>query len=439
MSNESIKKIAALGIIGILFIILVVAAFFIKNPTEDIPIDIPIGGHGQSGERPEESPVYIQINENETNLDHESLELKYIIRDSNLTLSALGKYYAYDGYYVFPDRNIKIKKSYNRILNLVFLNDYKSSIVNGIDVKTKKNDIINKLGSPNYNEGNLLIYKTNEYYIIFNEALGEVSVYFRNNDNLEAFWNLYNMYLNDKDLKGYVSALTKEYPAYTRYIYDSDGLELLYSDLGIRLYFKEFNKENGVYLYSNYQSDKDEYSKDNLKKLEDVHIKNLNLIGREEIDRTSYEEKKKNFSLPAKIYSDNKIYNYINTSDSYLNIQKEVVESSDRKLEKEYKNIKEFPKYSIYFESNNPRYSFNNVSIISKNSNRHYNLDSAKVADYLLLTEDYVYFSIKYDGISRININTGKIESIIHDMDKYELKYIKNKYLFFDDVRIKIF
>lgn len=432
LSDKNLKKIAVIASIAIIFIIFVLIAIF-KKPEEEVVPDVPIGGHGQAdSEKPDVIETYFEIDEKEIELSVESEELLKIIRNPSLELKNLGDYYIYDGYNVFANRNIKIKKSYNKVLSIVFFNEYNHNIVNGLSVKSGKADILNKLGLPNYNENDLMVYKTKDYYIIFNNKLNETSVYFKAKEDLEVFWSFYKMYLDTKNLKGFISNLTNTYPAYTEYRYDTDGLELFYSDLGIRLYFKEGDNENGIYLYSNYSDNGvEEYSIEKLKNLAGVNYEKSNLLTREETERTIKETKKKELSLPEKVYTDYSIYSNLNILDSYRN------RKIDPENNKEYKIYKELSNYRIYFERNSSSYTFTNVSIISKKDSKNYNINTAKVADNLLLTENYVFYSIKNEGVFRVNINTGKTIRLFSGEGKFELKYIKENDLYYDDSKIK--
>lgn len=435
INNENKKKIIVILILLLIFILLILFAFVFNKKIEEPIVEVPIGKHGKTEEKEKDKKIDISINENEIDLKATSIELSYLLKNPKTHLNNFGDSYIYDGYYVFPKRQIKIKKSYDTVLNLVFFNSYKGNIISDVNVNTNALNIVSKLGTPNYNENGVVIYKTKDYYAIFNTNNKEVSIQFRKSPNLEVFWNLYNMYLNTNDLKSYISGLTKNYPYYTEYNYDTDGLELIYADFGIRLYFKQFDSENGIYIYSNYDNNIKEYSLENIKKLPNVYYKNANLIVQEEIKRIAYEKQKKDFVIPEKLYSDNKIYKNINVLKSYANIKQEKDERTGES--KEYKELLNLNKYKVYYEFNNRKYTFSNVSIISKIGNNHYNINTAKVADNLLLTENYLFYSIKNEGIFRIDVNTGIVTELYIGEGKFELKYIKNNEIYYDDTKTR--
>lgn len=424
------KLITILVLLGI-FVLYIVLALLFKSPKIEEKPNVPHGEHGQSGDKDNNIETYITISEREVNLQINTIELLHIINNPKISLNSFGEYYVYDGYYVFPKRHIKIKKSFDKILSVVFFKEYTGKILKDVNVTSSNSNIISSLGEPNYNENDTIVYKTKDCYIIFDTKQQQVSAYLRNEVDLTDFWALYEVYLKTNDLKRYISEVTKRYPVYTQYNYDSDGLELIYADLGIRLFFKEFETDNGIYLYSNYKNENEEFSIDKVKTLQGVIYKNYNLILKEEIERLSIEKGKSEFSLPEKIYSDNGIYENINVLQSYLEKVKETEE------EKEYKKLDKLSKYTVYFDLSSSRYTFNNVSIISKTNSNNFNINTAKVADNLLLTENYVFFSIKNEGIFRLNVNTGVVIELFIGEGNFELKYIKNNELYYDNMKIK--
>lgn len=436
-NNESNKKkMIAIGVLALIFIIFIVASLLIKKPeVQEIP-DVPIGEHGNSTNDDKPLETDVSISEREVELTAVSTELVYILKNPKANLQNFGEYYLYDGYYVFPNRNIKIRKSFDKILNIVFFNQYKENIVQTVNVKTSSSDLIKELGQANHNENGIIVYKTKNYYIIFDTVRTETTVYFRGVADLQMFWNFHSMYQQTNDLKAFISSITKYYPAYTKYDYDSDGLELTYSDLGIRLYFKEFDSNNGIYLYSNFENDGNaEHTIDKLTQKQNVYYKNFNLFLKDEIQRADLEQRKKTFSMPEKIYSDDERYNNINVLKSYLNKKKE--KDPETEIEKEYKALTSLPKYKVYYTLNSKRYKFADVSIISKTGNNHYNINTPKVADNLLLLEDYLFYSVANEGIFRININTGAVTEIIIGTGSFELKYVNGQYLYYDNTSIK--
>lgn len=432
LKNKNKNKFIFLGIIGGIFILYILFALISPKPSVEEDPNVPWGEQGQIADPNTSVESYVTVDEKEVDLSVISIELLNIIKNPKMDLKSFGEYYIYDGFYVFPQRQIKIKKSYDSILNIVFFDEYKTDILKNVNVQTSSVNIITNLGNPNYNENDLLVYKTKDYYIIFDTKNYQASAYLRYNRDLNEFWQFYEIYLKTGDLKRFISDITKKYPSYAKYSYDSDGLELIYADLGIRLFFKEFDNESGIYLYSNYHNDKEEFSVDNLKKYNNINYKNYNLVMKEEIERIADEQIKLNFSLPDKIYFDNSIYKNINVMESYL---KKVLATQD---EKEYKILEKIDKYTVYYNFSNTNYTFSNVSIVSKTDNKNFNINTAKVADNLLLTDKHVFYSIANEGIFRINVNTGSVIEVYIGEGNLELKYIKDNFLYFDDVKIKI-
>lgn len=431
-SEKNFKKTLVVIVMIILILIAFILSNIIKKEEPELETKVPIGGHGEEkDDQKKELRTDYQINEKAVNLKESATELTYILKNRSAKLDNFGDFYIYDGYYMFPKRNIKIKKSHNSIINIVFMNSYTSNILGDVGVNSTEEKITKTLGIPNHSENGVLTYRTNKYYAIFDTNIKEVSIYFKDKLDSEVFWMYYKRYEFEKDLKNYISDLTTRYPSYYKYEYDSDGLELVYTNYGIRIYFKEKDEGSAIYLYSDFEENiSSEAEMSGIREYSDVKILNTNLVLKEETLRKSYEAKQKEYSIAGKIYSNNRIYKHINVLNSYNDINKD----EEKKLE--YKNLAELYKYHIYFEEKDSRYVFNNVSIIKKN-NMNYNINTAKVADSLLLTHDYVFYSIKNEGIFRLNVNTGQNIQIYSDRGEFELKYLKNTYLHFDDKQIK--
>ena len=110
INEKNKKKLIILGIIVLIFIIFILYAFVFYKKEEKEPEEIPIGQHGSADKGDKQINTYISINEREVDLKAASVELTYILKNPKAKLSSFSEYYIYDGYYVFPQRKIKIKK-----------------------------------------------------------------------------------------------------------------------------------------------------------------------------------------------------------------------------------------------------------------------------------------------------------------------------------------
>lgn len=432
-SEKHIKKTLIVLAILLLIFIAFIISFFSKQPEPQTEVRVPIGGHVDNKDDEEQKGIQTdyRINEKTVSIKETSTELIYILKNRNSKLNNFGESYIYDGYYVFPKRRVKIKKSYDNIISIVFMSTYSPNILGDVGVNSNEDKINKTLGVPNHSKKGVLTYKTEKYYAIFDTNKKEVSVYFKDKLDSEVFWMYYDRFEFENNLKNYISDLTTKFPSYYRYEYDNKGLELIYTNYGIRLYFKQNDKLSGVYLYSDFEENiKDESEMKRIKEYSKVKVLDTNLALSEDVLRRNNESKKEKNILEGKIYSNNKIYKHINVLNGYNQIK------TDEEKKLEYKEFPKLEKYHIYFEQNDSRYTFSEVSIIKLNK-LNYNINTAKVADYLLLTPDYVFYSIKGDGIYRVNINTGESVDLYRGMEEFELQYINNNYLHFDDTQIR--
>lgn len=170
----------------------------------------------------------------------------------------------YEGYDIFFDEGIKVKRienqvltdngSGNKIYNLIFTKKYNEKIINNITVTTSLQDIVSILGTPQFGEvdNNIIGYKTDKFYIFFNSN-NEVSIYRIENPNKEEFSKIVTNFINERNSVNLVSRLMELWPDYDSYTENKEknSKELLYTLYGIRIQFNVDN-EHGVILYSNF-------------------------------------------------------------------------------------------------------------------------------------------------------------------------------------------
>lgn len=160
----------------------------------------------------------------------------------------------YDNYDIFFDEGIKVKIVNGNIFNLIFNDRYKEEIINGITTQNTKDEIISKLGEPQfyYDYQNVFGYKSDDIYIFFSD--NEVSVYpitETDNDTENFFPELVNNFMQAKNINDFVYALTSKWQDYNEYDYNNRTY-LLYSLRGIKINFDN-SGEPGITIYSNYE------------------------------------------------------------------------------------------------------------------------------------------------------------------------------------------
>lgn len=154
-------------------------------------------------------------------------------------------------YDVYGNEGIQVRNVYKKVFNIVFKENYTNPIINGIIPEMSKEEIIEILGEPTItsNETEIFGYKGKEIYVFF--AYGDISVYRLEEYDSTEFSKLVENYINETDVKKFVSGITDVWPDYDQYYYDEDFINLVYTLKGIKIQFNITNN-HGVVIYNNY-------------------------------------------------------------------------------------------------------------------------------------------------------------------------------------------
>ena len=158
----------------------------------------------------------------------------------------------FQNYYVYFDEGIKTRRISGKIYNIIFTKNYVKSVVNGFTVGEKHDIIINRLGTPTFQneDGSIIGYKSEDIYIFFEED--QISIY-RNIEEtgFDEFFELADKLLNDEySLLEFMNELTYLWPDYEKYTYDAETVFLSYPNKGIDIKIN-YDNMNGIILYNN--------------------------------------------------------------------------------------------------------------------------------------------------------------------------------------------
>ncbi|MBR6033571.1 MAG: hypothetical protein IKP28_02360 [Clostridia bacterium] len=157
----------------------------------------------------------------------------------------------FEDYDIYFDEGIEVKTIDGKVYNIIFTEKYKETILNGLRVNDTKEKITNALGKPSFSDPSVIGYKGKDIYVFFSE--NEISVYrVQTFEDMKDFLNLWNTFLNEKDVKSFVNKVTDIWPGYSEFLYDSNFVYLKYTLKGIVIQFN-VTTENGIVLYNNFQ------------------------------------------------------------------------------------------------------------------------------------------------------------------------------------------
>lgn len=238
----------------------------------------------------------------EIEINIKSTELKKLINNSwKISDSTFGtKDSMFNNYNIYFNEGISVRKINGQVFNIVFTSNYPNEIVEGITTKTSKEDIIKKLGTPQFEStnNNIIGYKSKDIYMFF--ADNEISVYrVEKKFDTSKFVTAVEEFSKDSDLIKLVNEVKKNWPDYDIYKYDEDYVYIQYSLKGISIKYN-YNNNNGIFIYNNYYGEVSESTtieqivENGTQILENMYIKNEDLVLEAEINRIK--EKQKIFS-----------------------------------------------------------------------------------------------------------------------------------------------
>ncbi|HOZ55141.1 MAG TPA: hypothetical protein PK993_03790 [Clostridia bacterium] len=345
---------------------------------------------------------YIEIQE--INYLVNSNELQQLINKNWIVEDSLfgTKDSIYRNYNIFFDEGISVRKINGKIFNIVFNSNYKNEVVNGLKTTSSKKEIIDKLGNPQFEQNEIIGYKTENTYIFFNN--NEISVYKSDNkfETIE-FSDLVSNYIQDKDLVKFTSNLKNIWSDYDLYEYNSNYLILQYSLKGIQICLN-YKGNSGINVYTNFKG---------------------NIVPNLEIENTLNNENQ----LPKEVYFKNENLVFLAEKQRIVN-QKEikydlgnVIKNSSNDFIIDIKELEN----SVYA-----------ISFVSSNLNKP-NRELKEYINYGIWKDDENFiYSVKQKGIYNYNVKNNLYSTLITGKQEFNIKKITDNTLEFDNTKIEI-
>lgn len=302
----------------------------------------------------------------------------------------------YNGYDIYFDEGIEVRKIQGKIYNIVFTEKYTESVVNDIKTSDTLQTVRLKLGEPSFEDkGNGVIgYKGENYYVFFGN--NEISVYRRESVDTDVVLNLLTKYRNDElDLLGFMNELTDVWPDYNEYDYNSSSVYISYALKGFEIKIN-YNNERGFIFYNNFNA------------------------------------------------SESKLENYLDSDDYKAYLQTDVVFKTevDRRLENRdmkanvyifadnyYKNNT----YDIYFERTNEEDIVKTYFISNDSSKPNRELNDS-INTFGWISDNYFIFSKTGKGLYSLDMTTGIVSSLILDDKQFEITETGDAYIVYDGI-----
>lgn len=329
----------------------------------------------------------------------------------------------YNDYDIYFEEGIELKTLGGKVYNIVFNEKYNKNVINNLKVNEKKENIINTLGKPQFEEENLIGYKGKDFYIFFSK--NAISVYRIENDyQTEEFLEIFTKFQENKNAKEFVNEITNLWTDSNKYYYDSDYIYLEYALKGVCIQFN-VSTENGIILYNNFNGkfnneiSLDNISEENLPEHVYLHT-DEDLVFLQEKERAYYTTK----------YDLEEYYNMIDEND-YIR-----EETGNNTCFTDKQSNLFYLEYYIHEEKDGIR----EVKFVSKdreNPNSEL-IRHKKINSYGWLNDEEFVYSVNQEGIYSYNAKTRELKAIITGKEKYEIKKIEDNILYYDETKIKL-
>lgn len=160
-----------------------------------------------------------------------------------------------NNYSIYEDEGIKIRNIARKVYNIIFTENYTENIINNINVRTSKDDVIKILGEPTFESDYLGLYgyKGNDIYVFF--ASDGISVYrIEKEYETDEIMNALKTFQQEKNIKNFTNTLTDIWNDYDLYDRGENFVNLTYSLKGLQIAFN-LTSNHGIIIYNNYNGE----------------------------------------------------------------------------------------------------------------------------------------------------------------------------------------
>lgn len=280
----------------------------------------------------------------------------------------------------------------------MFLNStYDKPIVNDIKITDDMQTVISKLGEESrkyINSEDSIILEDDRIYLLLDMKNHIGYVYFKRDAQISKFMEYVDKYLKDRDMKSFVNSMTETYKEYDKFEYNSRKVHLVYSTLGIEIYATNTDKiNNGINIYENskyYEMLKNKY------------------LGLDINKNNNYEVIKPEIELGVIFKQEDLVENQMKYR---IEREKVIGEAYVTDIENKF-NV------AVLGDNTDARDSdgqvFNRCVVCFDDPKiERYNLNAAGTADSIVVTNNYIYYSLNNSGIFRLEPYSRKVEKII--------------------------
>lgn len=154
----------------------------------------------------------------------------------------------FNSYDIYFDEGIEVRKINNQVFNIVFTDKYVGNLVNNITTSTSKEEIINILGEPTFEDAqtDVIGYKGKDIYVFFNTE-SQISIYrVEKNEIKSEISDLINKYNDETNNTKLIEEMKEIWNEYDKYKTTEYSIELRYTFRGLQI------NSDTIKIYSNY-------------------------------------------------------------------------------------------------------------------------------------------------------------------------------------------
>ncbi len=307
-----------------------------------------------------------------------------------------------DGYDIYFNDGIEIKIVNDKIFNVIFLPNYNEEILPNIKVNTTLEDIVSNLGTPTFGsvKEKLIGYKLENMYVFFSKE--NVSVYRREDTKgLTTISDiLKNVNDNNYDLTALSSFIGEAWQDYDNLVdFPDNGYEQDYILKGVKLVVGT-SKENGLYVYNNYEGTI-------------YNEKTFSSLNKENVTIDSKHLVLKNTDL---VYETEK-----------ARIDKYIFDSSNPLVNENFGLV-----FTSVYDVQAKNYEITGLNIVSRNKDIPNSSINKQVTTPTIIDKTRFIYGISNDGIYVYDVNTCKTEKIISGLGNFEITSYKDNILKYD-------
>lgn len=345
---------------------------------------------------------------NEIELTANSNVLKQIInygwRSNRLQIGTSES--TFKGYDIYFDEGYEVKKINGKVFNIVFNEKYKDNIVNNLNTNSTIEEIKNSLGKPQFESGNLIGYKSKEFYVFFYN--NQISIYRVDKYDTDSFAELIEKYKDSTNTKEFVDEVKRIWTDYDVSDYGTDYIKVQYTLKGICIKYDSTEKQ-GIVVYNNYKG------------------KILGNLSLEEVVSTKQ-------TIPNYMFIENKDLvfetekariNTIEDATSSGNYPSTIILNTSSKV----KTVKQL------LPGSKDLYQIKFVSIGKELPNT----ELREVISRAIWYDDYnLVYAVKGRGIFMYNFQTQSYKTLILGNGNYILQEIRDNTLYYDNITLQL-